>query len=102
MFRTSRDRCSTPSKQSPHVSRGGTDLGAVREDEGVTDVAFRDVAVPDHLEAIIAEPAEVGVGVSVVPEHRCAEVILDARPTSVPDDREEETAGAERLPDTGK
>ena len=71
-------------------------FGTLREDERVADIAFGDVPVPAHGESLVGEPREVRIGVGVVPEHGCTQIVLDARPLRVPDDHEEEAAGAQR------
>jgi hypothetical protein len=68
-----------------HVASHGCEqrqsfLGLSRQDEHVTAVALGDEAVPDHLEPVVTQPAQVGVPFRMVPEHRRAEKVLHCSP----------------------
>ena len=49
-------------------------------------------AVPEGVEIRLLEPNEVGCGISVIPEHRGSEVILDSGPAVVADDGKKKAA----------
>jgi hypothetical protein len=62
----------------------------------VSDTTLGHVPVPEHVEPLLAEPGKIRLGVGVLPEHRRTEVVLDAGPMLMADDRQEEATGTQR------
>src|ERR1700744_4094618 len=74
--------------------------GCLSQDESMPAASFRYVPLPDGYQVCFAQPAQVGGGVGVIPEHLGAEVWRGASPLPGTDDGQEITAMVKPAPDT--